>query len=110
MLSKSLKAEIIFFVRYSSGIKSTFKCSSWSFAAVPGPYRGYAHASDIAQVIKRLEEIIEECAHAVRTRENDPVVSIEPEDGVNEVLFFIGRDDLDGRNLKHFRAQFEQSP
>src|SRR5687768_4810279 len=78
------------------------------FCGGPRPHRRYAHAPDVAQVVKGLEEIIEKCAHAVRTGEDDPVVSIEPEDGVDEVLFFVGWHNLDGRDFEHFCPEFEQ--
>ena len=66
---------------------------------------GDAGAADVTQVLMRLEEIIEERAHAVRAGEHEPFARTEFQHRVHERLQFGRRPGLDARDLQYVRAE-----
>src|SRR5438270_2833720 len=56
------------------------------------PHCGDAHAADVAEILKCLEEIIEKRRDAVRAGEDEPIVSVQPAQRLHNSLVFRRRN------------------
>ena len=69
------------------------------------PDRGNAGSPNIAHVMKSPKEILEEGRDTVRAGENEPIVGVQFQHRVHEILPPAWRFQLDGWNLQHIRSQ-----
>ena len=75
-----------------------------------GADRGDASAAQVAHVMEMLEEIIEKGGDSIGAGEDEPVVRVQLQQSVHQVLLFGRRLQFDGWNLHYFSAQFKQPP
>src|SRR5437899_6287133 len=78
----------------------------------PGSCRangGNAAASDVAQVMKLPEEIVEERGNSIGTGKHEPVVGIQLQHRIHHVFAACGRRQLDGWDLQNFGAKLLQT-
>ena len=78
------------------------------FAGGGGSNRRDAHHAERADILKLLEEIIEERGDAVWTGEDQPVVNAQAFNRFLQRLQLIGRHDFNRGNLQNVGAAFEQ--
>ena len=71
------------------------------------PHCGDAHAADVAEVLKCLEEIIEKRRDAVGAGEDEPIVSVQPAQRLHNSLVFRRRNDFDCGDFQYLRPALE---
>ena len=72
------------------------------------PHCGDARATDVAQILKCLEEIIEKRRDAVGAGEDEPIVSVQPAQRLHNSFAFRRRNDFDRGDLQNLRPALEQ--
>ena len=70
-----------------------------------GTNSGDAHAADVAQVFEHFEEKLKESGDAIGAGKNNPVVRIQFQQSVRDIMPFGWRGNSDGGNFKDIRAQ-----
>ena len=68
------------------------------------PNGGNATATEVAQIVKGLEEVIEKTVHTVRAGENQPLVGTQTEHAVLEAFLVVGFFNADGRDFQNIRT------
>src|SRR2546421_8434712 len=70
---------------------------------------GNARAAEVAHIMELPEEVLEKAGDTVWAGEDQPVIRIQFEQGIHEVLLVLGRFDANGGHFQHLRAELAQT-